>query len=390
MFNREMGANRVATAAAMLRATWGYWLGVFPRVARELSHWRDSAHAIPDPGLQLLALEALAKRGNMEGAAAFATFAPQAHRDAVVRATVAFQAAYNYLDLLAEQPNGNPGQNSRRLHRGLLVALDPAATHVDYYEHHSARADGGHLVAMLDACRSALSELPAYSAVAPAARRAATRVVAFQGFQADVEQSKVCGQSEAERWARAQTPAGGEPRWWETLASGGSSLGVHVMLATAAERGVTASEVAALENAYFPWIGALHTMLDHLVDAAEDAAAGQRNLIDCYASPEQAVERLGALAERSLGCARSLRPAARHTLIVAAMTAFYLSDPEASAPAALSATRAVLDTFGPLVTPALAIFKTREAAGRVYYACRRDVQHDAATRAPTLLTGHRG
>ena len=89
MFQCAMGPDRVASLAAFARATQSYWTSVFPRVSRELGHWRERALAIPDPALRAQALQALSKRGNMEGAAAFATFAPRARRGAVVRAAVA-------------------------------------------------------------------------------------------------------------------------------------------------------------------------------------------------------------------------------------------------------------------------------------------------------------
>jgi hypothetical protein len=61
----------------------------------------------------------------MEGAALFGAFAPRAHRTQTVRALVAFQAAYNYFDLLAEQPSEGSERAGRELHRGLMLALAP-------------------------------------------------------------------------------------------------------------------------------------------------------------------------------------------------------------------------------------------------------------------------
>jgi tetraprenyl-beta-curcumene synthase len=161
------------------------------------------------------------------------------------------------------------------------------------------------------------------------------------------------------------------------------------MIAAAADPAIEPGQVDALENAYFPWIGALHSMLDHLIDAAEDARTGQRNLIDLYASPEQAAERMSLLAERALACARTLPPPPRHELIVAAMASFYLSAPEAHAGEAAPVTRAVLEAFGPLARPALAIFNARRAAERVYYAWRSHGHYDTAVETIALAASHR-
>jgi tetraprenyl-beta-curcumene synthase len=387
--------DSAASAALFARAACTYWTDVFPQVGSELRRWRERAGEIPDPAVRTQALEALEKRGNMEGAAAFATFVPHKHRPAVVRATVAFQTAYNHLDTISEQSGTIGPEEARILHGPLLAAL-AAVTPGTWssrggsvesgHDHerpiHPPKEDaGGYMQALVDACQEASSELLSYALVAPAARRAAERVVSFQAFNRQKRE-------EIEHWGREQTPPGEDLRWWETAASGGSSLGVHVMIAAAAEPGIDQAHVDALERAYFPWIGALHSMLDHLIDIEEDARGSQNNLIAQYDSPAEAAQRMALLAERALECARDLEPLYRHELIVAAMASFYLSAPEASVGEAVPLTRAVLDVFGPLARPALEIFKTRRAAERVYYACREHGSSDR--RAPSLkfAAGH--
>ena len=72
-------------------------------------------------------VEALSKGGNIEGAALFATLVPAVHRRTALRALVAFQTAYNYLDALSERPSEDPSLNGEQLHRALLTALNPGA-----------------------------------------------------------------------------------------------------------------------------------------------------------------------------------------------------------------------------------------------------------------------
>jgi tetraprenyl-beta-curcumene synthase len=352
------GAERLARAAALARATRAYWLSVYPHVARELRAWRERAERIEEPLLRAQALAALAKRGNMEGAAAFATFAPRRMREGVVRATVAFQTAYNHLDVLSEQPGASRGECSR-MHQALLDALSDTPP-ADY----GIGADGGYLAALVAACGEALVEMPSWRVARPWAVRAAERVVAFQANE--VKQSA------------------GDLLWWEATAATGSSLGVHAAIALASRPGVSEAEARALHDAYFPWVAALHSLLDHLIDAEEDARDGQRNLIAHYASREQAAQRMALLAERALHAARELAPAHRHELIVAAMASYYLADPQAHTDRAAPVTAAVLGAFGPLAPPALAVFKARRAAERVYYACRRNGDHDASRQRLSL------
>jgi tetraprenyl-beta-curcumene synthase len=362
--------DRAALATAFAGAARRYWTNVFPRVRRELSYWKDHASEIPDPVLRRLALDALNQHGNMEGAAAFAAFAPRSQRAAVVRALVAFQSAYNYLDLLAEQPRAEPVAGARALHEALLVAVDPApgtrslgvgTGSPDYYAHYPHREDNGYLAELAETCRTALATLPSYPSVAKAARRATERIVEFQSLNL----SETQGEHDAfARWARAETPSETDLRWWETAAAGGSSLGVYALIAAAAHPVARQTDVQAIENAYFPWIGALHSLLDHLVDKSEDTAAGQRSLIGYYASPQDAATRMRVLAERAVYAAGALPRPHRHMIILAGMAGYYLSDPEASAPSALPVARNVRTAIGRLMAPTLLVFKARQLAGR--------------------------
>jgi tetraprenyl-beta-curcumene synthase len=351
----------VVLAGVFTGAALRFWLIVFPSVCRELRRLRRRAGEIPDAGLRGLALEALDERGNIEGAAAFAAFAPVRQRGAVLRALVAFQAAYNYLDILAEQPGPDPIDNGHRLHQALLVAVDPDARHLGYYELCPWREDGGYLVEMVEQCRTALGELPSYDAVAPAAGRAAARIAAFQSMHLTRSQ----GDHEAlEHWARALTPADSGLHWWETAASAGSSLGVFALVALAAEGGLHPADVAAVEDAHFPWIGALHSLLDNLVDRCRDEQNGQRSLVDYYASPEDAATHMKALAARATELAGGLSGEPRYTIVLAAMASYYLSMAEATEPDVLPVSHEILGAVGGPVRPALGIFRARRRVER--------------------------
>lgn len=354
--------ERVTLGATFARAALVYWAFVFPRVCVLIRAWRRRAQLIPDPELRRLALVALGeKRANIEGACAFAAFAPRAGRAQVTRALAAFQAAYNYLDMLGEQPSADPVADGRRLHEGLLYALappregHPGAAPLDWYEHHPRRNDGGYLRGLLEQCRHALACLPSYDIAAPAALAAAERIVSFQSLNLSESQGD---HGELERWATEATPPGSGLDWWETAASAGSSLGVYALIAAAAGPRLDEREVALLRDAYFPWIGALHSLLDNLIDKHEDEAAGHRSLLVHYA-PLDAARRLSLLAERALSEARALPHGERHVTILAAMVANYLSSPQAHGPELEPASAAVLASTGPLVTPALIVFKLR-------------------------------
>jgi tetraprenyl-beta-curcumene synthase len=352
----------IGLAVAFAGAARRYWLGVFPRVCLERRRRRARALAIPDPLLRRVALESQRKWGNVEGAAAFATFVGRRHRGAAARAMMCLQAAYNYLDVLGEQPSPEPAANGRQLHQALLVALDPETSHVDYYAHSPQHEDGGYLREIVDSCRTALAELPSYPAVAPAALRAAARIVEFQSCNTGERQGDL---QALERWARAATPPGSDLRWWEVAAAGGSSLCVYALIALAADPELDLRAPAAVEDAYFPWIGALHSLLDNLVDETEDRATGQHSLIGAYSSVGEAAVRMRWLAERSRRAAAALPGGRGHALMLAAMASFYLCTPEASTPQALGVSGAVLDTLDGPATMAMGVFRARLAGRRL-------------------------
>lgn len=366
--------NRVALAATFAHGALSYWLTVFPRVCLHIARWQRLARRIPDPVLRQLALAALyEKRSNIEGASAFAAFAPWARRGQAVHATSAFQAAYNLLDMLGEQQSADPVRDGERLHNALLFALgcpsttpqqgeaDPGVQALDWYEHHPQREDGGYLDGLLQECRKAFANLPAHRTAAPAARAAAERIVAFQSLNLSEAQGD---HTALERWAHTATPPGADLQWWETAAAAGSSLGVHALIAAAAGPGLGEDEATMLERAYFPWIGGLHSLLDNLIDKREDEAAGHRSLIEYY-GPQRAAQRMRWMAEQATLVARELPHSRHHTVILAAMIGNYLSTTEAHTSQLEPVSQAVLQTTGTLAGPTMLVFELRRLPARL-------------------------
>lgn len=348
-----------------------YLLTILPQAGRELERWRTQAASIPDPQLRASADEALRKRGNVEGAALFAVLVPGAHRRTAVRALVAYQTAYNYLDALSELPSDDPIANGRQLHQALLVALEPGAQHPAYYEHsfqhkHSLRhadaprcadgADGGYLQAIVDACRQALVDLPSYALLAPTARAVAARIVDYQALNLSRGQG---GHGALERWASEATPAGSGLAWWETAAACGSSLAVNALIAAAADPHLDPRDIAQTDGAYHPWIGALHSLLDSLVDRREDRDGGRLCLLDHYPSTTSAASRLADLALRCKSACERLPGARAHRVIVTAMASYYLSAPECDTAEAQAIARALTRVLGRPLRVAIAMFRAR-------------------------------
>jgi tetraprenyl-beta-curcumene synthase len=343
--------HRLGYANAFVSAADCYWLSVFPQVRRELHYWRARAARIPDPILRQLALDTHeSKWCNLEGAAAFATLAPRTYRYAAIRLLVTFQAAYDYADTLSERSQSDPIANGRRLHQPLLVALQQDAKHPDYYLYSDLRDDGGYLKALTESCREAFEEMPSRSLVEDAATRAAERIVTYQSLN-HCDTHGALG-----RWAEQETPPGTGLWWWEVSAACASSLTALALLSAAAEPTLTARAVATIEHTYHPWVGALHTLLDSLVDWHEDELADQPSLLDHYSS---LTERMQMLVRCSRKRHAILPYSHRHAVLLAGMVGVYLAASQARPDRTAKVIESVHHEMGWLIRPTVLVMGLR-------------------------------
>ncbi|MDO8209658.1 DUF2600 family protein [Conexibacter sp. CPCC 206217] len=334
-----------------------YWLTVFPLARRALRGWAAAAAAIPDPELRRLAQHTLQNEHlNAEGAAIFATLAPWRRTPALVRAVVAYQVLYDYLDTITETPAPRT-DDARQLHRALLDALDLEATPSDWYALHPNRDDGGYVAALVTACRAALSTLPAYDQVRPSALRLAALSREVQALNHDAAGDRA---SKLGRWAQTH-PARTHLRWWECAASASSSLGVHVLLGLATDRTTTATRARAAERSYCVSLGALNTLLESLVDLEEDQRTGDHSFVSYYRTPHETADRLQVIAASTRDDARRLPRADRHVVILAGMVGFYLACPEAWRPHARDTAARTLHAIGPPTMTLTRVLRLRRA-----------------------------
>ncbi len=369
---RVRGAVALAGVFALLAVR--YWLMLFPRTTLELRRLRARAAAIPDASLRRLALAALCKRSNIEGAAAFAALVPGTARANVTRALVAFQSIYNYADALAEEPGREFQSAAATAHGALLLAL---CAHADAPPPDASglqAPDGPYLLAQIESCRRALHALPSSDRVIAPALVAASDIWEFQ--------TRISMASELERWARPRRAPAPCMSWWESAGAAGSSLAVHALIAAAADPTLEPQTVERLLASYGGPIGAVHTLLDSLVDESEDARIGQVSLVGCYASQPAAAERMGQMAARAMLATRTLPHARRHAVLVASMMSLYTSDPHARTDAAAPIAAAVRAAAGPVGALAHAVFALRRWVARAPRWRRSDRCGDQQAREP--------
>jgi tetraprenyl-beta-curcumene synthase len=330
-------------------------------VAREVELWRQRAASIPDAAIRDDALTALSsKRFNAEGAALFAVLPPR--RDSsLLRLLVAFQILLDFLDSLSERPAPDAQADGLQLHLALRDALDPDGPISDYYRHRPSVQDGGYVRALVQSCRESCVYLPSYATTRSLAIRGAGRC-SVQGLNHDTD--LVRRDRTLEAWAGSTFHDSWGLSWWELTAAASSTLGIHALLALAADPTCEERDAVEVEAAYMPWICAASTMLDSYVDEAVDVAEGAHSYVAHYPSEEVAFQRTHELVSHSLEQARRLRNGARHALIVAGMAAMYLSADEARTAAKLNTTRALGSAGGSLTLMLVPIMRAwRTVAG---------------------------
>jgi cytochrome P450 len=239
---------------------------------------------------------------------------------------VTYQTAWDFLDSTSERGASAGVENGSQLHIALADALNPSVEVADHYRYHPWKDDCDYLKQLIEACRHSCLQLPAYADVRQLILPDVTRC-AVQSLN----HVPCSGPRDAalKAWAERELPDQKDLSWFERCAAA-SAFTPHPMLALAAERTGKAREKHCIYSVYFPWVALAIAMLDSYVDQAKDSANGDHSYIAHYETPELALRRIHLITTRAIRGARELHDGHRHTLIVAAMIAMYLSSGNAS------------------------------------------------------------
>jgi tetraprenyl-beta-curcumene synthase len=334
---RFFGELWVLLAAVVHELFWG-----LPGVARDVHAWKARALTIPDVGLREDALELFAStRANADGAALFSILA-QRRNPRLLRLLVAYEFTADFLDSVDERSASEAIPIGAQLHLAMVDALDIDRPVCDRYRRQWQ--DSGYLRALVRTCRENVASLPSYRHVCPFAVRVATLAqVQSCNHELDPAQRDVA----LRRWAEREFPGESRLSWFELTAAASAWLGVHALLALAAEPRVSEQDGREIYDSY-RWISLAGTMLDSLGDLSEDLARGVHSYIAHYPNEEIATQRVGELLRESTRATRTLRNAHRHSVIVACMMAMYLSKDSARTPQMRATTASLVRAGGPL------------------------------------------
>jgi tetraprenyl-beta-curcumene synthase len=313
---------------------------IVPRAADALAAIRRDAETIPDP---LLRNEALAsvdgKSYHVAGACILATFLPAREAERYIRIVAPLESIYDYLDNLCDRhPQVRP-EAYPVLHRAIADALDPGAAPADYYARGPIGDDGGYLRGLVTQTQAELRDVPRLRELAPFFAQAAALYGEMQTFKHLAPGAR---ETACVNWFEANRTASADLDWHEFACAAGSQFHVYGPLYAA----FTGEPIRETYEAYFPYICALHVLLDSFIDQAEDRATGELNFTGVYGGESALIERFGFMSARARDRLGRLPQPRNHRFVLDVMTLFYLSHPKIAAQSLDREARALLRANG--------------------------------------------
>lgn len=306
--------------------TWAqeYRTWVRPSVAKALRAVRREAERIPDPVLREQALSSIThKTFHCEGGGVYAGPSRDPH-GRLLGFLIPYQTLCDYLDTVTDRGPSQDPEDLQCLHQALADAVNPYAPVRDYYRRHPSGDDGGYVDGLVLASQRALSLFPGYALVQPRIADLVQRYIRLQVSKHGPEASRVSQLIQAHR---ADGSVAADLFWWEHAAATGSTLGIFALLSRALEPD-PAPDLDMVYALYFPWLSALHILLDYFVDREEDLRYGDLNFVAYYPSPATAIRRLHGILGQVVTRSRELGDGAFHRYVARGLLGFYLSDPK--------------------------------------------------------------
>lgn len=177
-----------------------------------------------------------------------------------------------------------------------------------------------------DQCRLQLAILPSFKQAAPKIKKYMQLYIDLQSYR---HYPASISKETLKNWCGSYLIRYPEISEWEFCAAADSFLGIAAMYAAAARPGITSEEITLLDEACFPWLSGLCSLLDATIYFRTIGNSENLNFISYYKNLKECEERILYFAEKAEKACLKLKESSLYVRLLKTMTTLYLTDPEA-------------------------------------------------------------
>jgi tetraprenyl-beta-curcumene synthase len=219
----------------------------------------------------------------------------------------------------------------RRVYGCLSSAVDPSRNISCAFANSTKtpaikKKDQDHLLCMSDQCRLQLAVLPSFSLVAPKLKKYIQLHIDLHAYSYYPEETRM---EYLQTWSEYYLKRYQEISFMEFCAASDSLLGVISMYAAAANPGMSSMELKLLDEACFPWLCGLESLLHAYISARLAGNSSTFNFCSPYKNLKECEQRLSYFIIKAEEACLKLKDHSFYTSLIRMILGLYLSDPEA-------------------------------------------------------------
>lgn len=236
-------------------------------------------------------------------------------------------AAYRAKAGITEEPE------LRRLYSCLSGAVDPSRSTSCAFANLSKavcsgqKSEPAHFLCMSDQCRLQLAVLPSFSLVAPKLKKYMQFHVDLHSYMYYPEETR---REYLQTWSDYYLKRYRGISVMEFCAASDSLLGIIAMYASASNPKLTSLELKLLDEACFPWLCGLESLLHSYIALRLSENSNRLNFCSHYKNLKDCEERLTYFAKKAEEACMKLKEGNFYVSLIRMLLGMYLSEPEAN------------------------------------------------------------
>lgn len=234
----------------------------------------------------------------------------------------------NILESYRSKKNTTEEGEIRALFGCLACAADPSrsSTCAFVLSPESISTSASSQICLSDQCRLQLAILPSYKQVALKIKKYMQLYIDLQSYR---HYPAPLSKEILKNWCSAYLMRYPEISEWEFCAAADSFVGIAAMFAAASIPGITNEEASLLDEACFPWLSGLSSLLNEAIRARSADSADSLNFTCFYRNLKECEERILFFEEKAEKACLKLKNHDQYIRLIKTMTSIYLTDSEA-------------------------------------------------------------